>query len=50
MGDDLDGEAVEINAGAAATTRDLTDEERAELEQLEQRRLPFGFQPPGAQS
>jgi hypothetical protein len=44
-GDDLD-EYPEISASAAATTRDLTKAEQAELRKRERRRLPFGFQPP----
>jgi hypothetical protein len=41
-----DEEYVDISASAAATTRDLTDEELEELAKREKRRLPFGFQPP----
>jgi hypothetical protein len=36
----------DIAASASITTRDLTDDEIAELKEREQRRLPFGFQPP----
>lgn len=48
-GDDVD-DYVEISAAASATTRDLTDEERAEIEEREKRRLPFGFCAPSEQA
>jgi hypothetical protein len=41
-----DEEYTDISASASITTRDLTDQELADLAELEKRRLPFGFQPP----
>jgi hypothetical protein len=36
----------DISASASITTRDLTEDELAEIAEREKRRLPFGFQPP----